>query len=888
MPTGGRERAAPADALVVLRATRSTYSYRSMLSPILGEGAPLVVLGVISAAPSRSRRDALRSTWLRYAELSTGEVMARFAVAKPSDAQEATNMDSEAAGTDDLVLLETGPTDSTWSSLLTTFRWLQFATTTAPFKAAHYIAKMNDDAYVVVPELARQLRRLRESPHTSSTANVYTGVFHWTSYRPKSFTHAGSSDDLSTAQKASCLQDGTCQGSFPFATSSMQLLSRTLAHALVTSSSAAAHIERSKALLGQPREEPAYEDVWMGYALSFLVPSVTSITLVSLDRFEYYMDQSSAPSMKNTTMLVYLPTTGSRMHFAHNFAMRQHCSSTAIFSCSRFETNLNHLRKYTSNCSLSPDRYVCPFGPAFPILPPPVKKNKQDIYSRQRRFKALLRSRQALRNRKGARVKPRSNATRSPNAKVPPPLKVSAAEFAVLDAGQRQMVGEAATKRHADGILVPLFANAAFLPFLKNLLCSMRRLGVGNWFVIAMDNATCPGLQSGGFLTEAHACVEPYQTRPLQTADAKYGTAPFWRLVVQRPLWVRWLLMQGYSVLQCDVDVVWVRNPLPHLSSAQVQAPPKRCSHPGSIYGATNKSGSMRWKQRLGQFSCSHANSTLMLQSEQGYGYNCGFYFVRPHSSSILFMDKWMQEMLRPTHQKSMHEQHAMLYTLGNLGSMTSRWWLARGMQLVKLDEIGFPTGKVWYDNWDSPKFATDKLKAFILHCNWVTSALQKKQRLKRENLWFLDDNDLTCQARLDPLQERCQRRCLPASWCELGSACKAYSCHELTRRALTDLARSIRRPGTAREDRWHSMAWERACGSQTTSIASANGTCAGCSSARPRALDRASAMKALDRAALLLRARASATAIFADPNLTDAKGFRSFKDIRVRLGLGT
>ena len=28
---------------------------------------------------------------------------------------------------------------------------------------------------------------------------------------------------------------------------------------------------------------------------------------------------------------------------------------------------------------------------------------------------------------------------------------------------------------------------------------------------------------------------------------------------MQRPLWIRWLLTQDYTVLQCDVDIVWLR-----------------------------------------------------------------------------------------------------------------------------------------------------------------------------------------------------------------------------------------------------------------------------------------------------------------------------------------
>ena len=447
------------------------------------------------------------------------------------------------------------------------------------------------------------------------------------------------------------------------------------------------------------------------------------------------------------------------------------------------------------------------------------------------------------------------------------------ADFVALDSSMQRVVGEAAARRHADRVLVPLFANAAFLPFLKNLLCSLRRLDVHNWIVVAMDNATCPSLQRSGFFSaaESHACVEPYAARPLVTSDrAQYGSTEFWRLVVQRPLWIRWLLTQGFSVLQCDVDVVWLRNPLHLFASTEELAPMRSCSHPASIFGPTNKSGVIKWRQQINKFSCHMHNSTLMVQSEMGYGYNCGFYFARPDNSSVWFMDAWMEEMLRPALQRAMHEQHAMLYTLGNVYSQSSRKWLSRGMQLIKLDEIRFPNGKVWYELWNNPAYATDKRRAFILHCNWVKRSEQKKLRLKRDNLWFLDDRDEQCQPGFDPFVESCQRRCVPVGRCgAMGTPCEEWGCRGFTQRALTDLAITARLPGTPMEDRWHQMAWRRACGPKASTMATIS---------EPRG-DAFSAA-ALDHAAALLQSGAPVDAVFAIPNLTDFRGRHSFRDL--------
>ena len=865
----------------------------------LGEPA-LASLGIVSAAPYHSRRNALRRTWMRYEECTSGAVLARFVVAQPSDAQDASTLDSEAANAGDLVILRTGVSGRDWSPLHTTFRWLQYASTTAPFRNAQYIGKMDDDVYLVIPEMVRHLQQMRASPQTSPDAWVYYGVMYWTSYFPDSFLHTGSGYDMLMANKASksCIRanrDGigaACVGSFPFTTGSMQLLSHSLALTLSSATATGAHINHSRALLEQPRKLPAFEDVWMGYALHSLLPSVRNVTLVNVDRFNYYDDGKARPTMKNTTILVHLAAVKdqARIQHAHMFATRHHCASNGVLSCSPFKTPrcLNgadgnpdswcskraaaYRSKYGWSCLISPNRSVCPNGPHHPILPPKAeaKKSKDKDHrgkdADHRNVEARHRNPKnkhlwhPIGNRSAGEAE---HSKRSGNV-TRPAVKLTA-ELIALDSSMQQLVGTAAAQRHDGHVLVPLFANVGFLPFLKNLLCSMRRVHVHNWLVVSMDNATCPGLQRGGFVTagDPHACVEPYSSRPLKVG--KYGSEAFWRLVVQRPLWIRWLLTQGYTVLQCDVDVVFIRNPLPHLLSTVDQSPPKRCSHPASISNPTNRSGQIRWRWRTG-YSCPHHNSSLMIQSEMSYGFNCGFYLARPHAASIKFMDAWMQEMIHPTAEHASHEQHAMLFTLGNIGSQTARRWLAQGMQLIKLLDANFPTGKVWYE---MPKM-TDKDRAYILHCNWVTQIAHKKLRLKRDNLWFLDDNDETCRAEFDPFAEACHRRCVPIRSCALGEPCKESSCHEFTQRALTDLARSVRRPGEPVEDRWHPMAFRRAC--------------AGSNSSSRHPLPEAAA--ALDEAATLMQRHASATAVFGIPRITDIQSRESFASVRKKLGL--
>ena len=166
-----------------------------------------------------------------------------------------------------------------------------------------------------------------------------------------------------------------------------------------------------------------------------------------------------------------------------------------------------------------------------------------------------------------------------------------ALEVVQPDEYMREVVFSAAARRaNRRKVLVPLFSNAGFGPFLRNVLCSIVRVRVTNWMVVAMDNGTCAQLDSSGIPLNEHACVFPYARKPLTTGGlATYRSLEFNRIVMQRPMWMYLLLQQGYSVLQCDLDVVWLRNPQPLF-------------HRPTTAGAD-----------------------MLFQSEGGYGYNGGF-----------------------------------------------------------------------------------------------------------------------------------------------------------------------------------------------------------------------------------------------------------------------
>jgi hypothetical protein len=78
------------------------------------------------------------------------------------------------------------------------------------------------------------------------------------------------------------------------------------------------------------------------------------------------------------------------------------------------------------------------------------------------------------------------------------------------------------------------------------------------------------------------------------------------------------------------------------------------------------------------------------------------------------------------------------------------------------------------------------------VHMNWVKS--NKKTRLRRDNLWFLDAHDTMCQPDFDPFEAGCHRKCVPVSACRPGGPCYNYTCAQIN--------------AIERKERWHPMAW--------------------------------------------------------------------------------
>lgn len=317
---------------------------------------PLLALGVLSAEPYACRRDTIRASWGQFPEATGGEVLVRFPTAIRGAPLAATLAEQAKFG--DLVLLYTNVTTRQVGPVLTMLAWIRHAVSTAPYSRASYVAKLDDDGFVGVPELARQLRRLRPFP------NVYYGIFFYSTwyydwFQARSGRGVGTSTYTATdARKKNmkCIVDRSCSREFPFPGAPLQAVGLDLARALATSPKVETYANYLRNTSTMKTTNYATEDSWLGFALSELLPEgFAGITLAQVDRYSYSFDEWGF-WMKNTTFLVHdRRKTRYRARAAYSFFREHGCDSNVSIHCNNRQPN----RLFAQICNLKPANSSC-------------------------------------------------------------------------------------------------------------------------------------------------------------------------------------------------------------------------------------------------------------------------------------------------------------------------------------------------------------------------------------------------------------------------------------------------------------------------------------------------------------------------------------------------
>lgn len=259
----------------------------------------------------------------------------------------------------------------------------------------------------------------------------------------------------------------------------------------------------------------------------------------------------------------------------------------------------------------------------------------------------------------------------------------------------------------------------SYREMLMNFACRLRLLGLRDMLVVAAldeDLFHFAFTQGLAVFLEKPSEDSPKIAGGGKGEDCAFGSQCFRQFTKLKSRAVLRVLRAGYSVLWSDVDIVWYRDPLPHLMSYGPKALPIQSNEPDPQLPGTGI-------RRI----------------------NSGFYFAWANKRTI----EAFEAIVDHARQTSLSEQPSFYDVLcGEKGERVvkrrdqCKW--KNGLLVVFLDRQVYPNGAV-HGLWDKINVTAGCAKCAILHNNWISGREEKKNRLVKNGYWHFDSERRIC-----------------------------------------------------------------------------------------------------------------------------------------------
>lgn len=264
-----------------------------------------------------------------------------------------------------------------------------------------------------------------------------------------------------------------------------------------------------------------------------------------------------------------------------------------------------------------------------------------------------------------------------------------------------------------DNTVIITALNYGYRNVMMNWVCNMRRLGITNFIIAALDEDLYRFAFVRGLPTYYDDAV--LSGRAVKLQDASYGSPEFKELTKMKSRVVLEFLKLGYDTLWSDTDIVWFKNPIEDLQAQMVDL---------AIQSNAPDDEAANGQRRI----------------------NSGFYLARANERLI----NVFQEVVDFATKSRMSEQPCFYDVIcGKRGEQrTGNDTCAFKNTVTKLlDRTLYPNG-VTQGVWDVQPgtIPTAFPHVFIVHNNWVKGAGAKWDRFKRHGFIFHDEVTGLCQ----------------------------------------------------------------------------------------------------------------------------------------------
>lgn len=279
-------------------------------------------------------------------------------------------------------------------------------------------------------------------------------------------------------------------------------------------------------------------------------------------------------------------------------------------------------------------------------------------------------------------------------------------------------------------IVVLVAVSGRYANMLMNFVCNLRRLKLRDPLVAALDSRLYRFANAQGLPVYLERPSEEFKQKfkAQNHLEVKcvYGSVCFKQLTKLKSRAVLKILKLGYHVLWSDVDIFWLRNPLPEMISPGPGTFPVQCDE---------------WNTTI-------PPSGLGFPVSVDFGtINSGFYFARSEDKVIEAFEAIIDHAAQRLNQSEQPSFYKVLCGEQQeyVTSETECVW-KNGLKVVFLPRELHPNGRVFFI-WRAKTLSRCKeMGCASIHNNWIKGMDKKTMRFKRKNLWFWDEYTRLCR----------------------------------------------------------------------------------------------------------------------------------------------
>ena len=235
-------------------------------------------------------------------------------------------------------------------------------------------------------------------------------------------------------------------------------------------------------------------------------------------------------------------------------------------------------------------------------------------------------------------------------------------------------------KANPEKLVMLSFADFAYIELAVNLHGSLQALHITNFLFVCADVKSLNVLKRRGIASflYRHPQINSNEASNFYSDDFNVKTSIKIKIITAA-------LMMGFQVMFTDADVVFLRNPIPHLLS--------------------------------------YDNADIVIQNDTDSGLNSGFLLVRPTYAGVTLMHRTLNIVMT----RMIIDQAALI-------SVIKKMVYANSLDMVVLDTQQFPCGKVYFED-EKRMFLEDRSKedvAYIVHNNFLHTKVPLNTKYSR------------------------------------------------------------------------------------------------------------------------------------------------------------